>query len=637
MEQGFLGRWAQILFGSQEPKERIGSLSEENIITYLLGLVNRIDLIGDEVDEFRRAKAVWDIRERRNRLTKLYFSLEDFLIANKPLVTKYEFASKNEVRNHVREHVPITDVGETLALVFYDEKRQMAHLFNVGLRMIVRYISRTIGEEELRRIIEDATSGTVLAAAPIEHNDFVLKNIATLIENATIQSIKNAYRHVYAALLKKITEVLGEKTAVSTARQMYETIADVYDKDLLSLFLDVFPEGYLEGERLAVLSREELEIKVLEATEALRREKEGVERKVIERTRDLHEEEARLVASVNSLGAGFALFDNARKTILVNKPLKHLLRLDVDPTTFNTLAEVLRGSCDLNEVYDQCLREKKPIRMDEVRWNGAYFRLLIAPVIMMETDATAAGAIVLIEDITEATLLEKTKDEFFAVASHELRTPLTAISGNAKMIKIFFKEKINDPDIVAMIDDIKKASDRLIGIVNDFLDISALEQKRSIFKEERFDIGEVLRETIHQIQPLANKKGLTVTCINQDSTIHHVAGDRNRVEQVITNIISNAISYTETGGVTCEMVPRQGFVDIFFRDTGIGILPEHQRLLFRKFQQAGENVLSRMVAKGTGLGLYISKLIIEKMGGEIVLEHSEPGKGSTFRVSLPVV
>jgi signal transduction histidine kinase len=114
-----------------------------------------------------------------------------------------------------------------------------------------------------------------------------------------------------------------------------------------------------------------------------------------------------------------------------------------------------------------------------------------------------------------------------------------------------------------------------------------------------------------------------------------VTADKQRIKQVIYNLLGNAIKFTDTGHITISTRQDDNFVFISISDTGRGVPAEAQRLLFRKFQQAGSSLLTRDTTNGTGLGLYISKLIVEQSGGRIGLEHSEVGKGSSFIFSLP--
>ncbi len=187
-----------------------------------------------------------------------------------------------------------------------------------------------------------------------------------------------------------------------------------------------------------------------------------------------------------------------------------------------------------------------------------------------------------------------------------------------------------------MISDIHSGSVRLIGLINDFLDVPRLEGGRIEFKKEKFDLSRLVQEVMDDLENTASKKGLYLRLEKIEGYLPNVLVDTERVRQVVINLLGNAIKYTKKGGVTIRIERGDGFVKAKVVDTGIGIPKENQKLLFQKFQQAGERVLARDVTRGTGLGLYIAKMLTEGMGGKIYLENSELGKGSTFVFELPI-
>jgi len=245
--------------------------------------------------------------------------------------------------------------------------------------------------------------------------------------------------------------------------------------------------------------------------------------------------------------------------------------------------------------------------------------------------------VILMSDITERKIMERSKDEFFSIASHELRTPLTSIRGNSTMIMEYFPDLVKDETLKEMLGDIHDSSERLIGIVNDFLDVSSLEQGKMVFKTESFDISEVIENVVYDLQSVAKGKNLYLKYDKSTHNLTAVSADRNRTRQIIYNLIGNALKYTEQGGVEVKVTQADKLVKILVSDSGRGIPLDMQNLLFHKFQQASKSLLTRDTTKGTGLGLYISKKMAENMGGKIALEHSEEAKGSTFSLSLPLV
>jgi signal transduction histidine kinase len=244
--------------------------------------------------------------------------------------------------------------------------------------------------------------------------------------------------------------------------------------------------------------------------------------------------------------------------------------------------------------------------------------------------------VVLLEDITERKVLERSKDEFLSIASHELRTPLTAIRGNTAMIKQFYEPQVNDTAFNEMVEDIHQSSVRLISIVNDFLDASRLEQGKIKFKIEPFDLTTVLEGVSYETSNLAQEKDTRIVIDTTLQSIPKVNADKDRVKQIVYNLVGNALRFTEHGSITLTAQKQGDMIKVFVTDTGPGISEEDQRRLFHKFQQAGSNLFTRETSRGTGLGLYISKLLVEGMGGVIGIDHSEIGKGTTFAFTLPI-
>jgi signal transduction histidine kinase len=231
--------------------------------------------------------------------------------------------------------------------------------------------------------------------------------------------------------------------------------------------------------------------------------------------------------------------------------------------------------------------------------------------------------------------LDKLKDDFFSVASHELRTPLAAIRWNSAMINSYYSSKINAGHFAGMVNDIHEASLRLIEIVNDFLDTSRLEQGRITFQKEKINLPEIIKDVIRDLDSLARTGGLHIKYVSGKQNIPEIISDSGRIKQVLFNLIGNSIKFTKAGGVEVALKKDKNSIKVFIKDTGIGILPEKHHLLFQKFKQAGKAYLNRDSSSGTGLGLYISRLIVEGLGGKIKLEKSELEKGSTFSFTLP--
>ena len=366
--------------------------------------------------------------------------------------------------------------------------------------------------------------------------------------------------------------------------------------------------------------------------------KETIEDEVEIRTRELHDERAKLIASINSLNMGYLLMDTGGQPLIANSLLSKILGSSNTVVTIRDIDNMFGATLNIGEQFKSCIADKHTFRQSDVNYGGKILKVWLIPVVVVENaQDKVIGAVLLVEDVTERKVMERSKDEFFSIASHELRTPLTAIRGNTSMIMDFYMDKIPDPDMKEMITDIHASSIRLIDIVNDFLNVSRLEQGKIDFNTTEFDLVDLVKESVTEFEGSALEKHVVVRFEGQEGVAMNVKADRDRTKQVILNLISNGLKFTESGEVVSTIVRDGDMVRYRVKDSGRGIPQDNQPLLFHKFQQAGSSLFTRDTTKGTGLGLYISKLIIEGMKGKIWLEKSEEGVGSEFCFTLPIV
>lgn len=239
------------------------------------------------------------------------------------------------------------------------------------------------------------------------------------------------------------------------------------------------------------------------------------------------------------------------------------------------------------------------------------------------------------ESIAELRKLDQIKSEFVAVASHELRTPLTAIK-NAVQLLLTEKTGTLNEHQKKFLTMAEKNINRLINILNDLLNLSRIEAGKMVLKLEELYLQNILELIYYSFQPQAEEKSIQLKLDLPPQPIM-VYGDKEKVEQILSNLMSNALKFTpENGEIIISAKPfadEEGMVAISVKDTGIGIPPDHLDKIFEKFYQV-ENSLQRSHG-GTGLGLAISKGLVEAQKGKIFVE-SELGKGSTFTFTLPL-
>lgn len=228
---------------------------------------------------------------------------------------------------------------------------------------------------------------------------------------------------------------------------------------------------------------------------------------------------------------------------------------------------------------------------------------------------------------------EQVKGQFLANMSHEIRTPMNGVIGLVKVLA----EKVDGNEQKRILSKIDHSAKILLTIVNDILDLSKIEAGKMDIEEIGFNLKKLLLGVMKTFSALAKSKGIKLT-LDACSLKHDLwLGDPTRITQVLNNLVSNAIKFTEVGAVTISVSSHVNgqcrFVHFSVKDTGIGLSEQQTKSLFQKFEQ-GDNTVTRKFG-GTGLGLSISQSLVRLMGGEITVE-SEQSKGSTFQFSLPM-
>jgi signal transduction histidine kinase len=226
------------------------------------------------------------------------------------------------------------------------------------------------------------------------------------------------------------------------------------------------------------------------------------------------------------------------------------------------------------------------------------------------------------------------KSQFLATVTHELRTPLHSIISYGALILEGFVEGELTAEQEEHIQFIVRRAEDLSHLVDDMLDLSKIEADRLEVKVEPLALEQSLTEVMNQLKPMASNKGLQLMLEMEDS-LPMVLADSHRIRQVVINMASNALKFTEKGGVTirCALLDRYDMLRISVCDTGIGISPAALDYIFEAFRQADGSTTRRF--GGTGLGLTIARKLIELQGGEVSVE-SVVGQGSTFSFTLPV-
>lgn len=357
--------------------------------------------------------------------------------------------------------------------------------------------------------------------------------------------------------------------------------------------------------------------------------------------RDIEEERKKDEALLSSIGEGVLAVDKDQRIILLNPAGEQITGFLQEELSNKTVNEGLGMWSKDKKIIDEkaspiakIFQDGKTISIEEIylkKRDGTLFPTDLSIAATRDADDKIIGAIVVFRDITRELEVEQMKQELISIATHELRTPITGIKGYLDMILEGDAGDLN-PETKDMVTEITKINQRLGDLVDDLLNVGRIEQGRIEIKPVEMDLGKLIEEVVNELQIQAKDKKLELQY--EKAEIPQVKADLERTRQVLINLIGNAIKYTEQGSVRVTCGKQDKYVTVQVKDTGLGMNIEGQKKLFEKFYRI-KSEKTRQIT-GTGLGLWITKQLIEKMGGKIWVE-SEEGKGSTLSFSLPIV
>lgn len=344
-------------------------------------------------------------------------------------------------------------------------------------------------------------------------------------------------------------------------------------------------------------------------------------------------ERSKLSEVLSSIVDGIIALDFNRNILLSNKAAEEITGFNQTEMTGRPVDQLVHLFSDSEEILSKtyCSNSFNGVAK-LVGKNGKQAKINLSTAKLNGTVQTNVSCILIMHDIAKEEELEKMRLDFVSMASHELRTPLTSIIGYLSVFIDENKGKVEETELDLLTKSLT-SSKQLLTLVGNLLNVNKIEREQMSVFPQALDYLPIITKAVEDLKTQAVQKNVVLS-FDPPLQLPKVLADPIRTPEVITNLVANAINYTKAGGhvnVSVEVSPNELITSV--QDTGVGIPKEAISHLFNKFFRVSNQM--QQASKGTGLGLYISKSIIEKLGGKIWVE-SEMGKGSRFSFTIPL-
>ena len=357
---------------------------------------------------------------------------------------------------------------------------------------------------------------------------------------------------------------------------------------------------------------------------------------------ELREHMAYLSSIIDNLADGLLVVNPMGEVSVINPAMKEFFDLRGEKfrgVQVKTLfpREIAELAAGVRECSQDILSAEIPLT------RGRTGKAVASPILAGDSAPKCLGGVILIRDITREKELDRLKTDFISTVSHELRTPMTSVLGFSKIIRKKLENSVfpeienvegtNKPiaQVRSNLAIIVAEAERLTELINDVLDIARMEAGKVLWRDKRISMDDVIGHSRDSTMGLWKSKGLELK-LDIEPGLPPVYGDFDRLVQVVVNLISNAVKFTETSPIVCRAKSVGGMVVVSVEDQGAGIREQDVVHVFDKFKQVGDTLTSKPA--GTGLGLPICRQIVDRHGGRIWVE-SEVGRGSVFHFSIP--
>ena len=358
---------------------------------------------------------------------------------------------------------------------------------------------------------------------------------------------------------------------------------------------------------------------------------------------DLETEE--LSSLINSMNDGILMIDNKNNLLKINDSAKKILGISGN-FDFSGILNVFPQDFNLADKIKEVILTKNPHFEKEIQAAGNLLDVSINPVGQDKTSIT-------LHDMSDYKKKELQKEDLINIMVHELRSPVTTIKDSAELI-ITTKDTLEKDKKLKFLEIIHQQSKKILGQIGSILDTAKLDAGKLVLQKTKGDIAKLVKDEIQAFMPQAERKNISLNFGILAKSLPEISFDEIRISQVIDNLLSNSLKFTpENGKITVELdydviSPASDnplstkefsglnkYIVVSVSDNGVGITPEQQKFLFSKYTQA-KNTTEELATKGTGLGLYLVKGIVESHDGQVWVKSAQ-GKGTTFSFALPTM
>ncbi|MFP3388589.1 two-component system histidine kinase PnpS [Brevibacillus sp. SIMBA_040] len=526
------------------------------------------------------------------------------------------FTNQSTLADRVKQVAPTEDVRLTVidekGQVLYDNSSHADEMENHFNRP--EFMAALKGQTGIsRRYSETLRYDMMYVAVPVEQGSKIVGAVRSAMSMKDItDTIHNMWYSLLTGLL--VTLVIG---SIVVSRISFSIIRPI--EEITRVARNITQRQY--ESRVRIKAKDEIG----QLAGAINFMASSLEQQMYE----ISENQQRLSGVLTNMTSGVIFISEQRRIMLVNPAVEKLLGTPGHEIVGKLHIEAGK-SFGLSQYIDRCLDKSEKFRQ-EVHIYYPQERVLdvnFAPYINFKGEAR--GVVVVLHDITEIRRLEKMRSDFVANVSHELRTPITSIKGFTEtLLEGAMQDEETCRNFLQIISD---ESERLYRMIRDILDLSKIEQKRIPLQVSRIHLQDMISSAVAIMNDQAQRKELTITLPFPQPEIYLMT-DRDCLQQIILNLLTNAIAYTPDGGaITIRTEKEDQIVKIQVIDTGIGIPEKDLTRIFERFYRV-DKARSRD-SGGTGLGLAIVKHLVDNLHGHIRVDSIE-GKGTTFTVTIP--